>query len=265
MRFEWESYRTQSAKNRLAAESLGGWAVPVVEAMVNSIQRTASDLGTTFDPTGHSHAGLAVFAQLVSRAAIWSLDRLLGCQSMLAWLAVRPGIEAALVVGKFRDNVGNARIWSSRHDSKSALQEYRSTFSGKALISSSLPRSEELQSVLSRINTYFVHPNPEYLASQTGLTNVGRGVLTSVNFLDGDEELLESHILALVNLQAVLHESLCLCIRRGLGIVESGLHYDPSPILKERRSRASALAASNDPAASVLQELGLWSFEDAAL
>lgn len=263
--FDWNGYRSQAVVNRKVAERLAEWAVPVVEGITRSLQRTIAELGQTFDPTGRSHAGLAVLVQLVSRAGVWSLDRLLGCQAVLAWLALRPGLEAALVIGKLRDDPTNAEIWRSRHMSNDARNRYRSTFSGKALISSALPRSDELQRVLSYLNDYFVHANPEYVAAQTNLADIGTGVRVSINFVDGDPDLLEAHLLALVHLQAVLHESLSLCIRRGLGVVRPGLYYDPRRILKEKETRAAALAGSSPVAATTLQELGLWNVQPAAL
>ena len=239
------------------AEKLAEWSVPVVEGMVRSLHRTTSELGTTFDPSGRSHAGLAVFAELVVRAVVWSLDRLLGCQAVLAWLVLRPGLEAALVIGKLREDATNAEIWRSRHANRAALKKYQSTFSGKNLISSALPRSEELQRVLSHLNSYFVHPNPEYLASQTRLADLGTSVLISIDFVDSDPNLLQSHFLSLVHLQAVLHDSLCLCLRRGLGIVRASLYYDPSEVLKKKAALAASLTNSSPEAAAILQELNL--------
>jgi hypothetical protein len=261
--FDWNRYRSQAVENRKAAERLAEWAVPVVEGITRSLQRTIVDLGRSFDPTGRSHAGLAVFLQMVGRAGVWSLDCLLGCQTVLAWLALRPGLEAALIIGKLRDDPTNAGIWRSRRTSKDARNEYRSTFSGRALISSALPRSTELQRVLSCLNDYFVHANPEYVASQTNLADIGVGVRLSIDFLDGDPESFETNLLAIVHLQSVLHESLSLCIRRGLGIVSPGLYYDPREILKGKETRVAALAGSSPTAATTLRDLGLWNVQPA--
>ena len=200
---------------------------------------------------------------MVSRAGVWSLDRLLGCQTVLAWLALRPGLEAALIIGKLRDDRSNAEIWGSRHVSREAQSRYRSRFFGKALISSALPRSAELQRVLSYINDYFVHANPEHIASQTSLADIGIGMRLSIGFVDGDPESLEAHLLAIVHLQSVLHESLSLCIRRGLGIVSPGLYYDPREILKGKETRVAALAGSSPTAANTLRDLGLWNVQPA--
>jgi len=102
---------------------------------------------------------LLPFSNILVRHSVFGFEHLASYQSFLAWLTFRPGLEALLIIGKFVDDSANAAIWKNKEfDFKS----YNKAFSGGALESKSLPRSQDFRHVLSRLNDNFVHPNQEF-------------------------------------------------------------------------------------------------------
>jgi hypothetical protein len=108
---------------------------------------------------GRSSAGFLPPMLLLRRQANVAFDSLSSHQSYQAWVLLRPGLEASLMVGKWLDDPKTFEIWKRRLDEPRA---YSDTFSGKNLRSKSLDRSRDLQSVLRRINDDFMHANPTY-------------------------------------------------------------------------------------------------------
>ena len=99
----------------------------------------------------------------MQRQSFVALDALSSMQAYQAWVLLRPGLECALIMGKWMDDNANYHIWINRLQDPEA---YRTTYSGKKMVSRSLPRSRDLQQVLKAINDSFVHPNPEYWATE---------------------------------------------------------------------------------------------------
>jgi hypothetical protein len=114
---------------------------------------------TMRDANKKSHVSLMPFLLLMQRQSRAAFESFAVYQAYQAWVLLRPGVEALLMVGKFLDDPKFADLWQNRKKDPDA---YRKAVSGKKLRSVGLPASDKIQSVLSRINDDFVHANVDY-------------------------------------------------------------------------------------------------------
>jgi hypothetical protein len=219
-----------------------------------------SNLGTVLtsrrDTDGGSHISLAPLLMLMQRQAFVALDALSSMQAYQAWVLVRPGIECALIMGKWMDDVANHHIWANRFQNQRA---YRDTYTGKALISQSLPRSADLQAVLRSINDSFVHPNPDYYTRHIGLTQLENGeVEVRLHFFD-DHDMHWASVLALVHLLILTQHSLARMFQdRFVNIELDPDHFGLSGFEEQHRAQAASAAERGLRERYIVQHLGLW-------
>ena len=116
-------------------------------------------LSTLRDDGRKSHVSEIPWVFLLQRQAYNAFEAVCVGQCHQTWLLIRPGIEGALIIGKWVDDVHNARIWEHREEDP---ESYRKAYSGKGLRSKSLPDAERIQTVLKTINDRFVHANISY-------------------------------------------------------------------------------------------------------
>jgi len=222
--------------------------------LIKTLFSNWSRLGKGKDKNGDSHAGLLLFANILTRHAIFGFQHIVSYQSFLAWLTFRPGLEAFLMLGKIFEDPQNAKIWKERHSNRKA---YQKTFSGKSLVSSSFPRSQEIRKVLSRLNDDFMHPNPDFTYRDMSIQNHGSSYLVEIQFFDVSPEIHEAHLLAYLNLLEILAtESENLVNKLFDEIVPkptSEISFESSA-----RQRATELSIENSVAKKVMEELGLW-------
>jgi hypothetical protein len=93
----------------------------------------------------------------------------------------RPGLEALLIIGKFVDNPDDAAVWRDRLQDR---DKYQRTFSGRELVSQSLPGAQEFRKVLSRLNEEFMHPNPDFAYRDMTVQNEGQAVLVRIELFN---------------------------------------------------------------------------------
>jgi hypothetical protein len=167
-------------------------------------------------------------------------------------LTFRPGLEALLIIGKFVDDVANAKTWREREVNPKA---YRQEFSGGALESKSLPRSADFRQVLTHLNDEFMHPNPAFTYRDTTVKADAAGHLIEIQFFDVSANLHEAHLLAYLNLMdniVTASDSLVAALCGPTGVAEPARTDEP-----KERNRAVQLA-KDATAKKVMQELGLW-------
>lgn len=70
-------------------------------------------------------------AGILVRHCMFGFQQLVSYQSFLAWLALRPGLEALLILGKWVDDPRNAKLWKEWDKNPG---KYRRTYSGEALL-----------------------------------------------------------------------------------------------------------------------------------
>lgn len=216
--------------------------------------RAGQRLQTGRDANGRSHVSLLPFLLLMLRQCMNAFEALSSCRSYEAWVSLRPAIESALIMGKWVDDPDNAAIWGDRVGRKT---EYIKTFSGKGLISTSLPRAVEIKEVLDRLNDEFVHANEPYYDRHVSAEPLKKeNVFLRVDYFDTDEEV-QTHTLAFLHLVAVLVDSVDSMLAKILPT--TGEHRPNAPRLAvELASRASRLRSSGAVPERVLRELGLW-------
>lgn len=211
---------------------------------------------TVRDLKGHSMVSFGPFLLLMQRqgtAAYWSLA---SNQSYEAWVLARPMLEACLIIGKWIDDDANAEIWKRRETDRKA---YREAYQGQKLESTSLPRSSELRSVLSRINDDFMHLNDRYYRRHTEvIPDSPDSVYIQVHYFDPDPVDHLAHVLAFLHLVLVAQDSIArlwLETFGEAGRAEVGLKTFEA----EFAERVRQFLMTHPDRRPVLEELGLWS------
>ena len=134
------------------------------------------------------------------------------------WSNFRAGLEALLIVGKFVDDPVNAKVWLNRSSNQAADKKaYSKTFGGQGLRSKSLSRSGDLRDVLTRLNDNYMHPNPYFAYRDSTHVDQGKDVLLRIELFDIDPGMHEAHLVAYLNLVAVLVEESCKLVVDLLG------------------------------------------------
>src|SRR5580704_16504415 len=142
---EYTDYQSAKDSNRKGFEQNYSADVQFFEAANAKLSSIWERLGTTRDKTGHSHAGLLHFANILRRHCILGFENIATYQSYLMWSNFRAGLEALLIIGKFVDDPANAKIWLNRCSNHVGDKKaYSNTFSGRGLMSNSLSRTGEL-------------------------------------------------------------------------------------------------------------------------
>jgi hypothetical protein len=253
---EYTDYQSAKDSNRKGFEQNYSADVQFFEAANAKLSSIWERLGTTRDKTGHSHAGLLHFANILRRHCILGFENIATYQSYLMWSNFRAGLEALLIVGKFVDDPVNAKVWLNRSSNQPADKKaYSKTFSGQGLRSKSLSRSGDLRDVLTRLNDNYMHPNPDFAYRDSTQVDQGNDVLLRIELFDIDPGMHEAHLVAYLNLVAVLvEESWKLVVDLlGSGDPQDGLNsYD-----KTNELRARQLASAIPGAKKILEEYGL--------
>lgn len=255
MKVPFLEYRGALAYNRDVFSIEHGDLLKAFVAIDSNFPALVDPVRTCRDRNGKSHVSLIPFMLLLRRQAHTAFDVLSADQSYQAWLLLRPGIEAVLIIGKWVDDPENAKIWQNRDKDRSA---YQKAYTGKGLRSTSLPDSVRIQAVLGAVNDRFVHANLDYYHRHL---NVGAGDPGYVNVLLSyfeDDMLQLVNVLAFLHLLLVMQESLLTLFNQLFGIAESL----PSPLGVFRNTyseKIERLARENSEYRAVLTELGAWS------
>ena len=247
-------YRSALGYNRDVFLIQQGALVKAFSAIHDNFACLIAPLATKRDSKGKSHVGLTPFLLLLQRQAQAAFDRFSTYESYQGWVLARPGIEGALIIGKWVDDPRNARVWQNRHTNRSA---YRKEYSGQALRSRSLVNSGRIQSVLSKINDDFVHANPDYYLRHLR-TEPTDPQYVSV-FLDyfEDDSVQEAHVLAFLHLLLVIQQDLADL----LGCLFGVPLVLPNSIADFERTflpRVQPLVARYSGAKAILEDLGSW-------
>jgi hypothetical protein len=254
---EYTDYQSAKDANKKGFEQNYNGDVQFFEAANTKLSTIWERLGTTRDKTGHSHAGLLHFANILRRHCVLGFENIATYQSYLMWSNFRAGLEALLIIGKFVDAPANAKIWLNRSSNQAADKKaYSNTFSGQGLRSKSLSRSGDLRDVLTRLNDNYMHPNPDFTYRDSTQVDAGDNVLLRIELFDIDPGMHEAHLVAYLNLVAVLVEESCKLVVDLLG---SGDPQDGLNLYKKNNElRARQLASAIPGAKKILEEYGLW-------
>jgi hypothetical protein len=217
------------------------------------LEAVARRLETGRNANGKTLVSLLPFAMLVSRQAMSAFEALSSFRSYEAWVLLRPAIEATLIMGKWVDDPANADIWSNRHTRKT---EYVRTYTGKWIVSDSLPRAAELRAVMDKINDEYVHANEPYYAKHLNATALAdERILVRLEFFD--ERLdAEPNALAFLHLVAVVADSLDEML--AMTLPTTGPHRPGLPKLRSALSPHVASCRAQGRSTHILSEYGLW-------
>ena len=121
---EYTDYQSAKDTNRKGFERNYSADVQFFEAANAKLSSIWERLGTTRDKTGHSHAGLLHFANILRGHCILGLENIATYLSYLMWSNFRAGLEALLIVGKFVDDPVNAKVWLNRSPTRQPTRKY---------------------------------------------------------------------------------------------------------------------------------------------
>lgn len=249
-------YRSVLAYNREVFLIEHGELVKALSSIDDNFSVFLDVLRTTRDPDRKSYVGLIPFVLLVQRQSRAAFEALTAFQSYLAWVLFRPGIEALLIIGKWVDDSANAIIWQNRRED---WRSYQNAYSGKALTSNSLPSSDRIQRVLSKVNDDFIHANPDYYSRHL---QMGTGDPGYVNFwLDyfDNDVLQEAHSIAFLHLLLVMQDALASLLTNLFAVPVTLV--SPLALFREKfATRMTETASKSEEAAAILDLLGLIPF-----
>ncbi len=204
------------------------------------------------DAKGKSHVSLIPFLLLLQRQSRAAFESFTVYQAYQGWGLLRPGVEALLIIGKFLDNPKSVGVWQNRMQDREGYRD----FSGKKLRSVSLPASDKIQGVLSKINDDFVHANVEYFYRHLGVDSGDPGYARIwLDYFDRGESP-EVNVLAFLHLLLVMQGSLTVLFAK-LFARDVLLKERPDHFLQEFGQRIKSLASSSEEAVAILGNLGL--------
>ncbi|MBI4481252.1 MAG: hypothetical protein HY652_00035 [Acidobacteria bacterium] len=252
-------YRNRLAFNREFFLLKYGFAFHAFTQIDSNFNVLGQILQSKKDKNGKSRVSFIPFVLLMQRQARAAFEGISSFQSYEAWVLLRPCLEAALIMGKWEDDPQNCNIWKNRAEDREA---YWKTYTGRKLRSTALPRSDRLQTVLSRINDDFIHANPDYYLRHTKIQPQVETVGILVHYFD-DAADHEAHLHAVLHLILVVQDSAAGMLRQIFG----GL--DPLTVAldvyeNEFAPRVRKFLERSPSHKTVLAELGLWPEEAGA-
>lgn len=254
MKERFLEYRGALAYNRSVFMVEHGDLFKAFVAIDRNFSTLIEPLRTRRDSDGKSHVSEALFILLLQRQAYAAFDALCADQSYQAWLLLRPGLEGALIIGKWVDDPQNAKIWENRRKDRDA---YAKAYTGKSLCSASLPGSERIRGVLGTINDRFVHANLDYYRRHLKVDEGDPGYVNlSITYCE-DDTLQVVNVLAFLHLVLVLQEAL-LTLFNHLFNTSSTLPLSVAAFRRTFTKRIEELAQANPEYHIVMSELGAW-------
>jgi hypothetical protein len=247
-------YRSSMAYNEEVFLIQNGDLIKIFMAVDENFDVILKPLGTEHDLRGHSHVSLILLIFLFQRQSRAAFDLFARAQSFQAWLLARPGIECALIIGKWVDDPNNAKIWRDRLKD---LKAYRATYEGKALRSKSLANSEAIQGVLKKLNDYFAHVNHTYYDRHKKLIDLNETQVALQIDFNEDSFTQEAHVLAFLHLVLLTQQGLAdLCT--GLFGHPVSLTTNPKGFRDRVGPRLEKLFKNKPEARKILNEMGNW-------
>jgi hypothetical protein len=248
-------YRAALTKNREIFLLNHGYAFHAFGGLNDCFQGLGARVQTGRDKNGKTYPDFITFLLLIQRQALSAFEALASHQSYEAWVLLRPCLESLLIMGKWVDDKKNAAIWKNRAADRNA---YKVAYTGKALRSIALPRSAEIQGVLSRINDDFMHLNPVYFSRHRELRPAGEdGYHLILQYFD-DEVDHKAHTFAFLHLLGVAAVS-ASGLLDGLFGADKKLDCRAEDLEEVLRADVLAFAREHSDRRQILTDLGLWS------
>lgn len=232
------------------------WADSNVLRLLHRADEVLHFLQTAIDASGKTQFSMVPMLMLLERQIIAAYELFSSFRSFQGWLLFRPGIEAILVTGVWLDDRRMVEIWRNRQRNH---REYLKNYSGKKLESASLPNSQRIRAVLSRINDDFPHPNADYSARHLVISPIDtKDFLLTIDYFD-DANVAEANLLSFLMASAVVIDSFAQMVARIF--VASPVQPVAPEIGSELGPHCLKLIKRDEAASDVLRRLGLWDLE----
>lgn len=203
---------------------------------------------------GPSLVSFGPFLMLMARQALNAFEAIAVFQSYQSWVTLRPGLESALIMGKWIDDPNNATIWRNREKNK---KEYTKIYQGKELVSKSLPDSQAIQKVLKKINDDFMHLNHNYYFRHLSNKDLStESIQVKIEFND-DTIDHEAHLYSFLHLTRFLLQSVGEMLKKEFGAFPE-LDANLNSLQQKFAQKVAALIKKEPKTKCVLEKIGLW-------
>ncbi len=209
---------------------------------------------TRRDRNKRSWVSMIPLLLLLERQALAAFELLTADESYQAWLLLRPGIEATLIIGKWIEDPASAKIWENKDKDP---RSYRKAYMGKALQSTALPGSDVIQAALGKINDRFVHTNTGYYHRHLDVAPGDPGYVNVLLTYHEDDPLQLANAFAFLHLVLMMQDAL-LAAFNGLFGTEATLPTSLAVFRERFGNRIAELARTNSEYRAVLTDLGIW-------
>jgi hypothetical protein len=247
-------YQAAATKNRNIFLLGHGYAFHAFGGLNDNFDVLGRILQTKRDSKGKTYVSFIPFLLLMQRQSLSAFQALWSHQSYQAWVLLRPALESALIMGKWIDDKEMAKLWDRR---KEEPEKYRKEYSGKKLISKSLPEASEIRAVLGRINDDFMHLNSDYYSRHMETRPAGPEAYNLlIQYFDADDDHA-AHLLAFLHLVGVCQDAV-------LGLLQGvcpGLDTVAKVVPKVQealKDQVKEVLERHPESRVVLTELGLW-------
>ncbi len=212
-----------------------GKLVGACDRLHTGLEAIARGLLGKYDVTGNSYsASFVPFLALMQRQLVSAFDHLASYQAYQAWVMIRPAVEIPLIMGKWIDKPACAEIWKNRERNP---KPYKQEYSGKNMRSDALPRSDQIQSVLSLLNDQFLHPNPYYYHRHLQLSPTDNAAISiKLEYFDA-QDTIEAHVLAFLHLIGIIHDSVREMLSKLVGTIVGSIGLAQFDRRTSRKSR----------------------------
>jgi len=251
---ELQKYIEARERNRDIFSRESAAVLQAFEVAIKASRQLGTALTTQRDVAGKTHVGLAPFFLILERSTFAAFEALSANQAFQAWVSIRPGIESALIMGKWVKDPANAEIWTRRSEDP---KSYQASFQGKELGKGALSRGSNIQSALRHINDQFLHPNPKYYHRHLGFHDREDGAVEMrLEFFDEPLDIAVG-VLGLIHLVIVTQQSLAemfATLLPNLGQIDVAL----ASFEQNAGSWAKSTMAEGPYFEWALTEIGLW-------
>ena len=230
------------------------WAFFAYHQLHETFTKLGDVLSKGRNKDGKSSVSIIPFFLIMQRQAVNAFLSLTSLQSFQAWVLLRPCLEAALIAGKWVDDLVYATIWRNREKDAKA---YTRTYQGKALRSKSLARSAEIQTVLKMINDDFLHANPSYYDRHTKMDLVDDdSFFMKLEYFDEEQDYV-AHTFAFLHLICVIQDSLSRMLASEI-VDQPSVPVGLVNLETTLRPRVDEFLSRHPDRQPVIEELGIW-------
>jgi len=257
MKSEYLSYSSKLSYNREAFLTNYIEELAMFEESNALLDNLVLFIQKTRDINGYSHVSLLLFIEIIKRQATITFDCITRFQTFTAWINFRPALESLLIIGKFIDNPQNTKIWMNK---KEYRKEFKKEFTGKGLVSQSLPLASKFRELLSKINDEFVHSNWNYLNKNYQQIVTNSGYVFKIPYIDKDFFEHRAFLYSFLHIYRLMIVSIGKALEPKFGHKRE-LHIDHKIMEKVLKPKVLKLVNERSDLVNILKIFGIWKLE----